>query len=202
MERVGENLYVQDGRGNLIRLYTTPPPAATVSDKEAPLAAYLTPLGPSSSSKAAEGTGAGELSFSSTAAVGTEEKRKLTRDETKMEVSPSDKTAAATSSKGKREKRNPRDAQLTGLADEADDSQMRMDEEFVETSLVRRSNTAITSLRPPQDYVLPRDHPWAVDFLAPDEAIGDDAWKSVWRDDFLVVWIFMSADFFKSLSLE
>ena len=63
VERVGENLYVQDGRGNLIRLYTTPPPAASLTDKDAPSAAYLTPLGPSSSSKIAEDTGTGKLSL-------------------------------------------------------------------------------------------------------------------------------------------
>ena len=49
--------------------------------------------------------------------------------------------------------------------------------------LVSAGPTSIISRRPPQDYVLPRDHPWQTDFVTPQEALEEDAWKFVWRDE-------------------
>ena len=49
--------------------------------------------------------------------------------------------------------------------------------------LISAGPTSIISRRPPQDYILPRDHPWPTDFIRPEEAMEEDAWKYVWRDE-------------------
>ena len=45
------------------------------------------------------------------------------------------------------------------------------------------ASTPLTNKQLPRDYTLPRDHPWATNFLTAAEATEATAWQKVWRDE-------------------
>ena len=58
------------------------------------------------------------------------------------------------------------------------------DDDFVSDYMgIEELPTINTTLQPPKSYTLPRNHPYATDFLPDAEREHPDAWKQVWRDN-------------------
>ena len=155
VEKIGDEMFMRDDAGNLIKLYitplttTTPPPAPTVetqppSDKK------------SHRSEAAEGMD-----------VDPATEKKTTTTSVKRTTCPISQRKSATAKSTERSSLH--NFRGYGAVDLGDDDQPDDGDDPEDSYIGMDASPAINTALPPKSYTLPRDHPYNTDFLSAEE---------------------------------